>query len=258
MSFRPDITVGNLGELATVWINSLQEGANAWVASEGDYWTLEKNSGAAVGANVIAPLSGAPSAGALNARWLRQIDASGLTQLTGDVTAGPGTGSVAASVVRLQGRDVSSTAPSANGQVLTWNAGTSKWEAQTPSGGTPTTVNVTYEVGEFTGISVGDAVYVSDADNKVYKVRANTTSTRNAVGISNSTYALGATATITVVGLATLTGLAPTAGRNYFVGDSGGLTTAVGVGSGNMLIFVGVGYSATQILVNLRDYGTKP
>lgn len=253
---RQDINAATLTDLAAVLVATISDGANAYVVSEGDYWIFVKNSGAVVGPNVIAP-----TYGGTNDRWIRYsslLPASGIDQLTGDVTAGPGSGSVAASVVRLQGRDVSSTAPSANGQVLTWNSGTSKWEAQTPSGGTPTTVNVTYEVGEFTGISVGDAVYVSDADNKVYKVRANTTSTRNAIGISNATYALGATATITVVGLATLTGLAPTVGRNYFVGDSGGLTTSVGVGSGNMLIFVGVGYSATQILVNLRDYGTKP
>lgn len=45
---------------------------------------------------------------------------SGITQLTGDVTAGPGAGSQPASVVALQGNAVSSAVP-ADGQVLTWN-----------------------------------------------------------------------------------------------------------------------------------------
>lgn len=40
----------------------------------------------------------------------------------------------AATVIRLQGRSVASTAPS-NGQVLTWNQTASQWEPQTPSGG---------------------------------------------------------------------------------------------------------------------------
>lgn len=48
----------------------------------------------------------------------------GLTQLTGDVTAGPGTGSQAATVVALQGHAVSSTAP-ALGTTLRWDG--SQW-----------------------------------------------------------------------------------------------------------------------------------
>lgn len=63
----------------------------------------------------------------------------GITALTGDVTAS-GTGSVAASVVRLQGISVSSVAPT-DGQVLRYNGTTTKWEAQAVSGtGTVTSV----------------------------------------------------------------------------------------------------------------------
>ena len=58
---------------------------------------------------------------------------SGITDLTGDVTAS-GTGSVAASVVRVQGRNVASTAPT-NGQVLGWNSTTSQWEPTNAGGG---------------------------------------------------------------------------------------------------------------------------
>lgn len=44
----------------------------------------------------------------------------GLTQLTGDVTAGPGTGSAAATVARLRGRDFS-TDPPVQGVAVVWN-----------------------------------------------------------------------------------------------------------------------------------------
>ena len=72
---RPDFTVADLGELATLYTAEIAEGANVWVAAEGDYWTLEKNSGAVVSADVVAPGAGAPTAGATNARWLREVGA---------------------------------------------------------------------------------------------------------------------------------------------------------------------------------------
>ena len=58
--------------------------------------------------------------------------------LGGDVT---GT-EAANTVVKIQGRSVSATAPTA-GQELTWNAGTSSWTPSAPSGGTVTTINTT-------------------------------------------------------------------------------------------------------------------
>lgn len=74
---RPDFTVANLGELSTLYVVNVEEGANVWVESEGDYWTLKKNSGAAIGPDTIAPLPGAPTAGATNARWLRGSGSGG-------------------------------------------------------------------------------------------------------------------------------------------------------------------------------------
>jgi len=58
---------------------------------------------------------------------------SGITQLTGDVTAGPGSGSVAATVVAIQGKTVSTTAPTVDGQLLVWNNTTSQWVPVSPS-----------------------------------------------------------------------------------------------------------------------------
>lgn len=58
----------------------------------------------------------------------------GITELSGDVTAGPGSGLQVATVVALQGRTVQNVGP-ADGDVLTWNNGASRWEPVAPSGG---------------------------------------------------------------------------------------------------------------------------
>lgn len=65
--------------------------------------------------------------------------AAGITALTGDVTA-TGPGSTAASVVRLQGRDLANTAPS-NGQVIKWNGTSSQWEPANDAAATPAGAN---------------------------------------------------------------------------------------------------------------------
>lgn len=181
---------------------------------------------------------------------------AGITALTGDVTAS-GSGSVAATVARLQGRSVASTAPT-DGQVLTYSASGSQWLPVTPGGGTPTSVVVTFTAGEAAGISAGDPLYVSESDGYVYRSRANNTATRNVIGVALNNYAQGATASVLLAGLGTPYNLNPTFGRNYYVGDSGGLAPSYAVGSGSMLILVGVGYSGSQLCVSIRDYGVKP
>jgi hypothetical protein len=57
----------------------------------------------------------------------------GITELTGDVTAGPGSGSQAASVVALRGVPIANVAPTLDGQVLTWNG--TDWVPGSPSQG---------------------------------------------------------------------------------------------------------------------------
>ena len=74
---RPDFSVADLGELVTLSVSDAVEGANVWVDADGAYWTLEKNSGVAPSPTVLAPLPGAPSAGASNARWIRAAGGGG-------------------------------------------------------------------------------------------------------------------------------------------------------------------------------------
>jgi hypothetical protein len=64
--------------------------------------------------------------------WTTPGAGSGITQLTGDATAGPGSGSQAVVVVAIQGQAIAVTAPSSS-DVLTWNG--SAWEAAAPGGG---------------------------------------------------------------------------------------------------------------------------
>lgn len=65
---------------------------------------------------------------------------TGITELTGDVTAGPGSGSQPATVEGIQGTPVSNTAPAA-GEVLAFDG--AQWVPTTPAGGTVTSVTAT-------------------------------------------------------------------------------------------------------------------
>jgi hypothetical protein len=69
-----------------------------------------------------------------NVEWETPGAGAGITELTGDATAGPGTGAQAVVVVAIQGQAVHTAAPS-NGDVLTWNNGSTRWEAAAPGGG---------------------------------------------------------------------------------------------------------------------------
>lgn len=66
--------------------------------------------------------------------WAVGGSGSGIDELSGDVTAGPGSGLQVATVVALQGRTVQNVGPS-DGDVLTWNNGASRWEPAAPGGG---------------------------------------------------------------------------------------------------------------------------
>lgn len=69
------------------------------------------------------------------AQLLSVYSVAGITELTGDVTAGPGTGAQAATVRKIQGRSVSTSAPSLN-DVLKWDG--SQWAPAVGGGGSTT------------------------------------------------------------------------------------------------------------------------
>jgi hypothetical protein len=74
---RPDLTVADLGELSTVHVSGVAEGANAWVESTKTYYTLQKNFTGAPPMGSVAPLGGSPSAGAASALWVPQATGGG-------------------------------------------------------------------------------------------------------------------------------------------------------------------------------------
>lgn len=106
-------------------------------------------------------------------------------------------------VIGLQGRDVSSAAPS-DGDLLVWNAGASEWQptappapAMEPLVGTPNTQSLTFQRIPFaltltgtssaaTGISVnlGTGRALSVSSHLVYRKASSTNMARNVVGLA--------------------------------------------------------------------------
>src|SRR6185369_1594482 len=70
---RVDITVVNIANLTQQICSELQDGCLAWCVQEGAMFVLVKNAGNTLpdGSTIVAPISGAPSAGNAGARWLR-------------------------------------------------------------------------------------------------------------------------------------------------------------------------------------------
>lgn len=89
----------------------------------------------------------------------------GISALTADVTAS-GTGSVAATVVALQGNAVSNVAPT-NGYVLQWNSSSGKW---TPTAGGGTMIYPGAGVANSTGGAWGTSYAVGTAANDLVQL----------------------------------------------------------------------------------------
>lgn len=103
--------------------------------------------------NATAPTWQTPAVNAIN-------------QLTGDVTAGPGTGSVAASVVRLQGRNLSAAAPALN-QVIKWDG--AQW-APAADGPSLTATQIAFGSGTNTITGTGNVTVTGGVGNEVITV----------------------------------------------------------------------------------------
>ena len=120
--------VTNAGATDTTWTNLSGDLSNT--ATPGQVYVT-----ALQGIALPAP-SGSLTVLTYNAGTLAWTSGGGgIDELTGDVTAGPGSGSIPATVVALQGYAVANTAPT-DTYVLTWSAGSSYWyPAALPGGG---------------------------------------------------------------------------------------------------------------------------
>lgn len=96
------------------------------------------------------------SGSAHDVEWSTPGAGAGITELTGDATAGPGTGSQVSTVVALQGRTVQNVGPN-DGDVLTWNGGASQWEPAAPGGGAAWQSQIIATVGH--GCDPGEAIF---------------------------------------------------------------------------------------------------
>lgn len=71
---RPDFTVATLGELVTLHVAELIDGANVWVTAANDYFTLIKQPSVTPvidNENILSPIAGSPIAGAASSVWVR-------------------------------------------------------------------------------------------------------------------------------------------------------------------------------------------
>lgn len=147
-----------------------------------------------------------------NNDWEAQVNSggSGITQLTGDVTAGPGSGSQAATVAKIQGVAISGT-PS-TGQVLTATS-SSAADWQTPSGGSGSATFIAVNQTAH-GFTTGQAVYFNGSTWALAEANASTTLAFGVVSVVDANnfnlYVAGE-----ITGLSGLT-----AGQYYYVSDT--------------------------------------
>ena len=141
-------SVCNIGEMF-FWLNA-PAGANLYGCTSLNGWTLEE-----AGLPIVTGNSGK----------ILTTDGTSLlfNSLGGDVSGSPS----AVTVTQLQGRPVSSAAPSA-GQALAWNATTLRWEPQTVSaGGGGSGASMASQLGDFVVVRTSATTLTIGADCSV-------------------------------------------------------------------------------------------
>lgn len=180
-------------------------------------------------------------------KWIAAPGTSGITQLTSDVLAGPGSGSQAATVVAIRTFPVSAVAP-APGEALVWNGA-----AYVPTAVAVGSTNlVMSSSGAWlqTGLVVGNAVRGDAVANTA--VVANNTSLSNATPFLGFVYATPTvgTATIAYFGEYPWSGPALTPGGKYYLDSvSGGITLTPPSTPGSVVLRVGFAKSATVLFL---------
>lgn len=107
-----------------------------------------------------------------------------------------------------------------------------------------------------TAVNAGDAVYFTSTGDRVSKADAGTAATMRPVGIARLAQAtIGQTTPVVARGpcAGILTGATP--GTRYYVAVGGGITPTIPIGAGNRIISVGYAINATDLWVEIQDYG---
>lgn len=105
-------------------------------------------------------------------------------------------------------------------------------------------------------VAAGDPVAWSTTANKLAKGEAANDPDSRVVGVALAAAIADASTAIVKSGIAAGVLTGATAGAAYYLGATGGLTATV-PGSGNRIILVGYAKNATDLELNIRDYGKK-
>lgn len=105
-------------------------------------------------------------------------------------------------------------------------------------------------------VAVGDPVYWTSTGDRIAKADAATLATTKPFGVSIDAQAVvGSPATVVSMGIASSVFVGATPGDRYYLAAGGGLTATRPVGSGNRVIQMGFAKNATDLWVEIQDYG---
>lgn len=105
-------------------------------------------------------------------------------------------------------------------------------------------------------VAIGDPVYFTATNDRIAKADAGTLATTRPVGLARLAQStVGNTTPVVSNGICTGAVAGATAGDRYYLGVGGGLTTTRPVGSGNRVIQMGFAKNATDLWVEIQDYG---
>ena len=115
-------------------------------------------------------------------------------------------------------------------------------------------IRVGFDATTFEAVSNKDALYIRTSDGKVGKASAADGSLENAqvAGFANADALLGATVKVVVVGIKEMTGL--DAGDLYYLSPTtaGAITTTPPSGSGQAVVHLGEGSTATEFAIQIE------
>jgi hypothetical protein len=105
-------------------------------------------------------------------------------------------------------------------------------------------------------VAVADPVYWTSTGDRIAKSDAATLATTKPFGVAVSAQAVvGSPATVVSLGIASSVFVGATPGTRYYLASGGGLTATRPTGSGNRVIQMGFAKNATDLWVEIQDYG---
>ena len=105
-------------------------------------------------------------------------------------------------------------------------------------------------------VAVADPVYWTSTGDRIAKADAATLATTRPFGVATTAQAVvGSPATVVSLGVASSVFVGATPGTRYYLAAGGGITPTRPVGSGNRVVQMGFAKNATDLWVEISDYG---